>query len=222
MAADDNPDDAVAWCAGLDVTTAARTLGLESAPRTALGYWIGAIRETFEEVGILLAYDASGRWVRLDPGVTEEARRACEQDNRAFWDLLKGERLILATDRLRYFAHWITPEENPQRFDTRFFVTVAPPGQNAVADEHEIIDVRWLEPPDALARFQRGEISLRRPTIENIKLVSGLTDGAGEPPATAQAAIDALAGRDIPTIRPRVVTEQGKPRPIMPGEPGWH
>ncbi|MBI1847952.1 MAG: hypothetical protein HY294_08915 [Candidatus Rokubacteria bacterium] len=221
VAADDSPDDPTAWCAGLDVTDAASTLGLETAPRTALGYWIGAIRETFEEVGILLAYDASGQWVRLDPGVSAAARVACHKDNRAFRDLLAAERLTLATDRLRYFAHWITPEENPLRFDTRFFVAMAPPDQDAVADEHEIIDVRWLGPREALETFKRGEISLRRPTVENIKLVSGLA-ATGEPAETAQAAIDALAGRTIPTIRPRVVTENGKPRPIMPGEPGWY
>ena len=71
---DDNPDDAVDWCRGLDVKDAARRLSLEAAPRTALGYWVGVIRETFEEAGIqrdLAAVDVDGREVALDAGLLE-------------------------------------------------------------------------------------------------------------------------------------------------------
>src|SRR3990170_7049134 len=168
---DDNPDDAAAWCAGLDPARAARVLGLETAPRAALGYWIGAIRETFEEVGILLASGPDGAPARAADARFAEHRRACQADHRAFWDMVRAERLVLATDRLVYFAHWITPDVQPLRFDTRFFAAPMPPGQDAVADAHEITEVRWLAPGEALAATRRGELSLRVPTIRNLGLL---------------------------------------------------
>jgi 8-oxo-dGTP pyrophosphatase MutT (NUDIX family) len=212
---DDNPDDAAQWCAGPAVDEAGRVLGLSEAPRAALGYWIGAIREAFEEVGVLLATDAAGRPPRIDAGRREEYRRACQRDNRAFWEMVRAERLTLATGRLAYFAHWITPEENPLRFDTRFFAAPMPEGQTAEADEREIVGVRWLSPREAFEAQGRGEISLRRPTVANLRLF----DGA----ASVDDAIARLAGRTVPTIRPRVITDpDGKQRALLPGDPGWY
>ncbi len=209
---DDNPPDAVGWCVGLNEATAARRLGVTEG-HAALGYWIGAIREAFEEVGTLMAYGADGGLVR-DPARFAAHRRACHQDNRAFWDFLRAERLRLATDRLTYFAHWITPEENPLRFDTRFFAAVMPSEQTAVPDEREIVAVRWLAPAEAAAARERGEIGLRLPTLKSLMLF----DGA----ASAAEALDGLAGRTITTIRPRLVMDGGERRAILPGEPGYH
>lgn len=213
--ADDNPDDAMKWCTGPAVPDAAVTLGLAGDGHAALGYWVGAIREAFEEVGVLLAVDASGRPPRIDPERLADYRRACQRDNRAFWDMVRTERLTLTTDRLAYFAHWITPEENPIRFDTRFFAAPMPEGQTAEADDQEIVSVRWLSPSEAFAAQKRGEISLRRPTVANLELF----DGA---PSIA-AALATLAGRAVPTIRPRVITgPDGKTRALLPGDPGWY
>lgn len=211
--ADDNPEDAAAWCAGLDAAAAARTLGLDDG-RAALGFWIGAIREAFEEVGVLLAYGPDGRLLQAAGPRFRDHRRACQRDNRAFWDMVRAEKLCLATDRLTYFAHWITPEEHPLRFDTRFFAAEMPPGQTPVADEHEIVGVRWLEPGEALAAWKRGEISLRLPTMKNLALF----DGA---PSVAEA-LRRVSSREIPTIRPRLVTEGGRQRALLPGDPGWY
>jgi 8-oxo-dGTP pyrophosphatase MutT (NUDIX family) len=211
--ADDNPDDAAAWCAGLQGDRAAELLGLPDAPRTALAYWIGAIRETFEEVGVLLARDAEGRPARVSEPRFAEYRRACQTDNRAFWSMVKSERFTLSTDRLVYFAHWVTPEDLPLRFDTRFFATALPPGQEASGDDHEVIALRWISPRDALAAQKRGELSLRYPTIRNLMLF----DGA----ATAAEALARLHGRDIPEVRPRVLMEDGKRRVVIPGDPGY-
>src|SRR5207247_43032 len=91
--ADDNPDEAAAWCAGLDVRRAAARLGLGGDTRTALGFWIGAIRETFEEVGILLAVDRDGRPARVSEPRFAEYRVDCQTDNQAFWTMLKTESL---------------------------------------------------------------------------------------------------------------------------------
>jgi 8-oxo-dGTP pyrophosphatase MutT (NUDIX family) len=208
---DDTPDDAPAWCRGLDLGAAARALGL--GPGAAVGYWIGAIRETFEEVGILLAYGPDGAPVRATGARFAEYRRACQADNRAFWAMLRAERLTLATDGLVYFAHWITPVVNPYRFDTRFFAVAAPAGQEAAADEREITEVRWLAPREALDANARGELPLRAPTIKNLLLF----DGA----AASTEALARLAGRPVRTIMPRVIGEGAARRVLLPGEPGY-
>ena len=211
--ADDNPDDATVSCARLDPVRAARMLGLESAPRAALGAWIGAIRETFEEVGILLAYAPDGAPVRVDHPRFVEYRRACQADHGAFWDMVRAEGLALATDRLVYFAHWITPEVQPLRFDTRFFAAPAPAGQDAIADAHEVTEVRWLAPPEALEANRRGELPLRFPTIKNLGLLAGA--------ASSDEALRRLEGREVPTIQPRVIVEGGIRRVLLPDDPGY-
>lgn len=211
---DDTPDDAGPWCAGLSAGDAAHRLGPDAAPSTALGYWVGAIREAFEEVGVLLAYGPGGRPARGDGPRFADDRRACQRDHRAFWAMVRREGLALATDRLTYFAHWITPEERPLRFDTRFFAAEMMPGQEAVADEREIVAVRWLAPAEAREACRRGEISLRLPTLTNLMLF----DGA----ASTVEALRRLDGRRVSMVRPRLVTERGSQRAILPGEPGYY
>jgi hypothetical protein len=142
-----------------------------------------------------------------------EYRRAVQADNRAFWDMVRAERLTLATDRLVYFAHWITPVVNPYRFDTRFFAAAAPAGQAASADEREITEVRWLTPREALDANARGELPLRGPTIKNL----GLFDGA----ARGREALARLRGRPVRTIMPRVIGEGEARRILLPGDPGY-
>jgi hypothetical protein len=128
--------------------------------------------------------------------------------------MLRAEDLTLATDRLTYFAHWITPEEQPLRFDTRFFGAVAPP-QDPMVDGHEIVALRWLTPDEAMEAFKRKDITLRLRTIKNLELVqSGGT--------RADEILGALRGRPVPTIRPRVLQVDGKPVPVLPGDPRWY
>ena len=210
----DNPEDAARWCRGLEVKAAAQRLSLEAVPRTALGYWIGAIRETFEEAGLLLAVDADGRDVDITPARFADYRKACHRDNPAFWAMVRGERLQLATDRLVYFAHWITPEVQPLRFDTRFFAAMMPEGQEAIADEREITEVRWLTHGEAIEANARGELSLRNPTVKNLQLFDGASSTA--------AALARLDGREVRTILPRVIIEGDKRRVLLPGEPGYY
>ena len=208
----DGPDDGAAWCRKLDGSEAARRLRVTS-PSAALGHWVGVIRETFEEVGILLAYGPDGGPVRLDAERYARYRKACQADHRTFWDMLRAERLTLATDALVYFAHWITPEIQPLRFDTRFFATAMPEGQEAVADEREITEVRWLGPRAAIDLNSRGQLSLRNPTVRNLELLDGAP--------TAAAALERLNGREIRTILPRIIIEGDRRRVLLPGEPGY-
>ncbi len=212
---DDMPENAAAWCVGLGPDEATLRLGGAASPREALAFWAGAIREAFEEAGILLAYGRDGSLVDFSRAVERfrAYREECLRDGSAFWRMLRAERLTLATDRLVYFAHWITPEENPIRFDTRFFVAEAPPGQEASADEKEIVDVRWMTVAEALEAFRRGEISLRFPTVKNLKLLGG---------PSAAAVLAGLDGRAVPVIRPRVIGEGADRRILLPDDPDWY
>ena len=210
---EDNPPDAIRWCTGLDVAGAAKTLALEDT-ELAVAHWIGVIRETFEEVGVLLATSATGGPAHVSPDTLRACRLACQADNRAFWQLVKQEDLRLATDRLVYFAHWITPDGNPLRFDTRFFAAPMPADQTPTGDDKEVTDLRWLAPREALEAHARGALSLRNPTVRNLMLF-----------AEATSVSDALArvrGRTVTTIAPRVVIgSDGARRILMPGDPEY-
>jgi 8-oxo-dGTP pyrophosphatase MutT (NUDIX family) len=216
--ADDIPDDVERFCRGLSAEEASARLGGDLTPRQALGYWVGAIREAFEEVGMLLAYDRRGDFVRFTPDNHERFaahRRACQSANPAFFTMLRAEELTLATDRLTYFAHWITPEEQPLRFDTRFFAATSPPDQEPEVDGHEIVALRWLTPGEAFEALRSKEITLRLPTIKNLELLQSGGPGA----ATILAA---LRRHPVATIRPRVLQVDGKPLAVLPGDPRWY
>src|SRR5436190_1291138 len=109
-------------CSGLDDAAASATLGLD---RGGLAYWAAAIRESFEEAGVLLACDGAGRLV--NPGEAgrlerfEAYRRKLNAGEQDLMPMLEAEDLTLAVDRLTYFSHWITPATAPRRYDTRFF-----------------------------------------------------------------------------------------------------
>ena len=127
--------------------------------------------------------------------------------------MIRAELLLLATDRLVYFAHWITPEEQPLRFDTRFFAAPAPAGQRASGDDYEMTDLKWLTPPEAVDAQQRGEISLRNPTVKNLLLFDGVADTTD--------ALERLRDRPVTTIRPRIVMDGDRRTILMPGDPGY-
>jgi 8-oxo-dGTP pyrophosphatase MutT (NUDIX family) len=214
--ADDIPDDVERFVRGLSPEEASARLGGDLAPLKALAYWVGAIREAFEEVGVLLAYGPTGAPLRFDERNRERFagyRADCQESNTAFIDMLRAEHLTLATDQLGYFAHWITPEEQPLRFDTRFFVAMAPLGQEPAVDGHEIVNLRWLSPEETLGAIERKEITLRAPTLKNLELVAAYP--------SAPEAVSGLGRREVPTIRPRIILVDGKPLPVLPGDPRW-
>ena len=153
-----------ALCQGLSFDQAHRTIKDVSPPERALGFFVAAIREAFEESGILLAHGRRSiderqmmRWggyraeVHANPSI--------------FVSWLGDEGLKLATDTLFYFAHWITPEVLPIRFDARFFVAAAPSGQEASPDGKETVEARWVSPQDALEEHQKGRLKLAPPTF---------------------------------------------------------
>ncbi len=148
----------------------ARDSHLHSEAERALR--VAAIRETFEECGVLLARQRSdGRLVdatRL-ASIEKRYRSRLVQDASTLLELVESEDLELAFDLLVPFAHWITPTFMPKRFDTRFFLVAAPPDQLAAHDGDESVDSIWTSVPDALELERTGRRTIIFPTLENLK-----------------------------------------------------
>ena len=171
----DRHDDVETVCEGRTDREASEVLGV---PAGGLAFWVAAVRECFEEAGVLLAYEGEGRdLLRLDgPDDADRFavhRRALHQGERGLVDLCRAEGLRLAVDGMHYVSRWITPEGAPRRFDTRFFLAAAPPGQEASHDEHETVGQVWIRPEEALDRHATGTLAMMLPTVESLRLLTG-------------------------------------------------
>lgn len=170
--------------------------GVDHASDTELAMMAGAIREAFEECGILLAREA-GSPNLVDGKRLQTLEHYRDPLNRGDLDLtefLQKENLRLACDELHHFAHWITPEMLPKRFDTHFYLARAPVDHIAIHDGHESVDSVWITPEDAIIGNTEGTYTIIYPTRVNVELL-------GESPTTEKAIIDA-ANRDIVSILP--------------------
>lgn len=202
---EDSSDRLERLCAGL---TPSRALGiLEACPSRsiALGSWIAAIRETFEEVGILLAYRSNGSL--FSPATDGEAerlrslRRRLVEGSLLFANIIEQERLTLACDRLQYFSHWITPEFLPLRYDVRFFMAEAPDHQEALHDGIELTGHVWRTPGDILEDSRHGRFNMVLPTLLTIE------DLCRYP--TLEEAILSTRNRVVEGILTRMLEEDG-------------
>jgi len=212
----DGGAEAEALCAGRSHAEANALLGVESG---GLAYWVAVVRETFEEAGLLLARREGGpRLLAGDPGEEARfaaARAAVNAGTLRFLDLCRDERLHLGVGDVHYFAHWITPRGAPRRYDTRFFVAAAPPGQIAAHSAGETIAEVWITPQDALARHRAGEIEIIFPTIRCLQAIGRFASSV----ELLQAAERASSA--VPTIEPRVVPDGNGMRIVLPGDPGY-
>jgi 8-oxo-dGTP pyrophosphatase MutT (NUDIX family) len=203
-------------CRGLDESAAAATLGDVTPPRAAVAFWIAALREAFEETGLLLAYRADGTPFAPEPAERPRftAHRArCRADAAAFLVMLRAEGLTLATDRMAYWARWITPEERPLRYDARFFVAASVAAAPGDPDGRETVACRWLSPAAALEQHRAGAITLPVPTREILRSIAGAPD--------VTTLLETARRREIHSVRPRVVREGGAERILLPGDPGY-
>ena len=205
-------------CEGRTDLDASAQLDLESG---GLAFWVAAIRESFEEAGVLLAYGPDGTMMRLDDPVTvarfAEHRRAVDSGERRLVEICGDEQLRLAVGTMHYFAHWITPVGAPRRYDTRFFVARAPELQVPLHDDREVIANLWVRPSDALARHRAGEFEMIFPTVRTLMAIERF-DSADELLAAAAAV------GEVPTILPRIVADEadeGGVRIVLPGDPGY-
>ena len=134
-----------------------------------------AIRELFEEAGILLARDADG--VAISPSAAELAELRAERVGGVRFDELLARRgLVPDAGALFYYSNWITPVTEPRRFDTHFFVARAPEDQVAAADAVEVHDGTWLAPAEAIARGDRGEMTIIFPTRKHLERLAAFAD----------------------------------------------
>lgn len=170
---------------------------LAAPPALAGALVCAAVRETFEEAGVLLAGRDTGGVVPDTSGDAWERDRAALADHRAaLAALLHGRGLVLRSDLVHAWSRWITPEFEPRRYDTRFFVAALPDGQRARDVSGEADEVLWARPRDVLAAAERGEMTLMPPTRVTLTELTGYD--------TVAAVLDAAGGRAIEAQLPWV------------------
>ncbi len=200
------------WCAGLDDATASRRLDL---PEHGLDHYVAAIRECFEECGLLFAVDEAGRPADLDAlpaGELDALRQAAQQGGLELQRLCERFGLQLAADRLGYLAHWLTPPGLPKRFDTRFFVAALPPGQTPRHDERETVQTVWARPADVLDPASALKtVPVTRRVLQSIAHFE-----------SAEACVaHAMALAGVKRVMPRLGWIDGRSQPILPTEPAY-
>ncbi len=211
--ADDAGAAVAALCAGLSPADADRRLGL---PSGGLAYWVAALRETFEEAGVLLArYARSSRCLDLsDPAAARRFaahREAVDSGAASLAEVVGREGLTLAADEVFYAARFITPPGPPRRYDTRFFLAPLPAGQTPQQDQREVVHAQWMRPADALERCARGELAMLPPTLGMLRILAGFA-------GAAQALAAAEAQQDGPDCAARIVRAAGRWRVLLPGD----
>ena len=194
--AEDHFDKYRAVCVGPDDAQQVQATALGS---DHLGYWVAAIRECFEEAGLLLAYDRHGDLLRFDgerQALRFDALRGpLHAGSLDLHQICEAEGLQLAVDRVHLFNRFVTPPGRPRRFDTRFFVAAAPPGQQGSHDREETIDSAWLTPRAALRQQADGGLGLMRVTRRQLEAIAGFD--------SVEALLQHVAAQSrIPVFRP--------------------
>ena len=162
-------------CHGLTPNDARQIVGAHFAPNEALGFWIAAIRELFEEVGILLAVKEKGeRWEATPIDKTELAKKhaALLEKSLSFQSLLESDGLLCHASKLAYFSYWRTPSQFSLRFDTRFFLAALPADQSPLPASPEVAHSLWLTPDRALQLFAKDELPMIFPTFASLRTLA--------------------------------------------------
>jgi len=210
---EDGDDDVCTVCHGRTDEEASRVVGVE---RAGLAFWVAAIRESFEEAGVLLARTTSGEVVSFeDPEVAERFRHhrhAVDSGARRLVEVCTEEELQLDVGEVHYFSRWVTPLGAPRRYDTRFFVAAAPEGQVPLHDDREVIATRWITPAQALEDHAAGRMTMIFPTVRTMVALARFEKAAdvlGH--AAAQGRVEPI----VPMLR----DVGGGLRLVLPGDP---
>ena len=215
----DDSDASPAWNALTDMTEAEAETKLGTAHAAgvpARAFLVGAVREVFEETGILLGVGGTDL---PDPGWLEATRRVVHASEETFASVLKIAGLRLHLRQLVPFARWVTPEALPKRYDTFFLAAPMSADQDAVAAPGEIASLEWVTPTAALARADSEDAYTLPPTRAALTAIAGY--------ASVPEALEGLrSSADLAPILPRVVSRAGGAneagiKVIMPGEPGY-
>lgn len=200
---------------GVDPAAAA---ALVEAGDRGLGFHLAALRETFEEAGVLLArHAAEGSVVRLD-GADEsrfaEARRALIAGETTLLEVARAENIRYALDLMHYFNRWITPHGLHRRYDTRFFLARVPDGQMPLHDAVETTSSTWIRPGKAIERARAGELMIIFPTRKTLEALAEFP--------SVDDAIASCAGKVIVPLLPSLVMHDGSPKVVLPGDDRFH
>jgi 8-oxo-dGTP pyrophosphatase MutT (NUDIX family) len=173
---DDGSLEICSFSKGITFDEAHKILGGTTSPEESFAHWIAAIRELFEEAGVLLAYDQRGNLFQLKNRDEREKflhyRESLQKSGLTICEMAQKEKLLFALDQLYYYAHWITPEARSERFDTRFFLARYPLGQEASHDQKETTAGIWITPQKALEENLKGEVFLSPPTLKTLEDLS--------------------------------------------------
>lgn len=182
----------------------------EGRTASGAGVRVAAIREVFEEAGVLLVYRDERILAISGDEVAryQHYREALQQGQGSLIDMARTEQLTLATDQLHYFAHWITPEGLPKRFDTHFFIATAPEQQEAAYDRLETSAGAWINPEAALAAYERGEFPLVFATIHQLRALATFN--------SVQEAIAFTESHHVPVRMPILEHKNGTTRVFLP------
>lgn len=174
----------------LSPAAAAKRLGLsQNADPPALAYYSAAVRETFEETGLLVASHTSHSALPTNP-----AREALLAGNTGLAEVVSTLATRFNGAAIEYIGHWVTPTNSKRRYDTRFFVVKVAAGAKVTWDEREMSEALWLTPADALARQRDGNLPLIYPTLYTLQQLAPFT--------SAERAFSFYQGRPVPRIQP--------------------
>jgi len=173
--AEDYSEEALGRMRARDLKAKAEQVESGEGMEQKLGYYAAAIREAFEEAGVLIACLKSGEPVSLSVELKSELellRGKLHRREISFLKILPELDLYYDLDRLFWFAHWVTPRTSPKRFDTQFFVTQLPVGQCPKAFSKEVEQELWIGPGEALSRWKKGEMKMIPPTLASLDRLS--------------------------------------------------
>jgi 8-oxo-dGTP pyrophosphatase MutT (NUDIX family) len=179
----------------------------------AIAHYVAALRELFEEAGVLLAR-RNGRMVAIDGDSSDRFtahRHRLLAGAISFVEIASAEGLHLALDELTYFAHWVTPEIEIKRFDTRFFIARAPDGQTPVHDAGETIQSEWVDPAEAIERSRNGDIALPPPTWTTLSMLARYD--------SIEGVLEWATRTPIPRVQPGFLKRGDETLLLYPGDP---
>ena len=208
---EDSENDLYPYCEGMNNEEASKQLGIKD---NGLSFWIACIRECFEEVGVLLTNPDDS--ILQDTFKLTKLRKELNNKEITFKEICVSESLRLRTKNIVPCAHWITPDIETKRFDTRFFLAKVNAKQLASHDGFELTESFWIKPADALAKLKNGEMNMILPTIKNIEKLAEFSSST-----EAFNYFEGLGDNAIPPILPKFIKKDGEWVGFLPGEEGY-